>query len=298
MRLLFAIPHYFDPAPVERKHGSLGGDPRPRIRSLTECLAGLRQQFGRPQCVIDIGRRVTTPANQATAVHLDVVVCTAGDKHLLKWLPLGPGYFVHNPTDVEPRLLGFECHAVLRDRLGSYDYYCFLEDDLLIRDPWLFVKLRWFCSQFGDEALLMPNRYELARDRIVHKAYVDGPLRPHVTAPYQDVNDVPTLEAEPFGQRVVFRRQLNPHSGAFLLNARQMETWAAKPYFLDRETSFVGPLESAATLGVMKTFRIYKPAMETGGFLEIEHPGNRFLNRIKLPTPTPPTPVAESDTQA
>ena len=283
MRLLFAIPHYFDPAPAERRHGSLGGDPRPRARSLADCLAGLRQQFGRPQCVIDIGRRTTTPANYATAVHLDVVVCTTGDRHLLDHLALGPGYFLHHPTAAEPKKLGFECHAVLRDRLGEYDFYCYLEDDLLVRDPWLFVKLRWFGACFGDEALLMPNRYELARDRIVHKAYLDGPLRPDVTARFQDVTDVPALEADVLGQRVVFRRTLNPHSGAFFLNARQMAAWAARPYFLDRDCGFVGALESAATLGVMRTFRVYKAADETAGFLELEHPGTRFLTRIKPP---------------
>jgi hypothetical protein len=35
----------------------------------------------------------------------------------------------------------------------------------------------------------------------------------------------------------------------------------------------------------MKTFRIYKPAPETGAFLEIEHPGTRFLGLIKMPAP-------------
>lgn len=261
MPLLLAIPHYFDPAPAERRHGSLDGP---------------------PQAVIDIGRMTTTPANHAARL-LDVGVCTTGDRHLLGELPLGPGYFHHHPTAADPRLLGFECHAVLRDRLCGSDFYCYLDDDLLIRDPWLFVKLRWFTGQFGDEALLMPNRYEVACNRVVHKAYVDGPLRPEVTAPFQDVADRPTLEGEPLGQRVVFRRPLNPHSGAFFLNARQMEAWAARPYFLDRDTSFVGPLESAATLGVMKSFRIYKPDPETGAFLEVERPGARFLDRIKLP---------------
>ena len=216
-----------------------------------------------------------------------MVVCTTGSTHLLDRVRLGPNYFTQHPTTAEPRLLGFECHAVLRDRLGDYDFYCYMEDDLLIRDPWFFVKLHWFARQFGDEALLMPNRFEVARDRIVHKAYVDGPLLPRVTAPFQNVEEVPTLEGEVMGGRLVFQRPLNPHSGAFFLNARQMATWAARPYFLDRDASFIGPLESAASMGVMKTFRVYKPAQETGSFLEIEHPGNRFLTRIKLPDPTP-----------
>src|SRR5215475_9584250 len=115
MRLLFAIPHFFDPDPAARRaHGSLGPDPAPRLRALTACLANLPQLFGRPQCVIDIARRTTTPANRLTAVIADVVVCTTSGKHLLDRVPLGQGYFTHQPTEVQPRLLGFECHAALR----------------------------------------------------------------------------------------------------------------------------------------------------------------------------------------
>src|SRR5207249_2987067 len=136
------------------------------------------------------------PANRATAAAADVVVCTAGGRHLLDRLPLGAGYFTHRPTAAEPQLLGFECHAVLRERLGGYDFYCYLEDDLVFRDPWFFVKCRWFAGRFGEGCVLMPNRYEAARGRIVHKAYVDGPLRPEVTAPFQDVSVEPELTAE------------------------------------------------------------------------------------------------------
>src|SRR4051812_29444077 len=115
MRLLIAIPHFFDPAPpAGRRHGSLGRDPGPRLRALTECLAGIQQLFGRPQCEIDIAGRTTVPANQATALGADVLACTTGPHHLLDKVPLGPGYFTHLPTAAEPRLLGFECHAALR----------------------------------------------------------------------------------------------------------------------------------------------------------------------------------------
>ena len=227
---------------------------------VTDCLASLRQQFGRPQCEIDIARRTTIPTNQATAVQLEVVVCTTGPMHLLDRLPLGPGYFTQLRTAALPPMLGFECHAAVGQRLGEFDFYCYLEDDLVIRDPWFFVKLRWFAAQFGDEPLLMPNRYELACDRIVHKAYVDGALRPEVAAPFQNVADVPTLESEVMGQRIEFRRTLNPHAGCFFLNARQMAAWADKPYFLDRDSRSSGRWKVAASLGVMRTFRIYKPA--------------------------------------
>jgi hypothetical protein len=282
VRLLVAIPHYFDSTGSGR-HGSLGGSPAPRMRALTDCLASLRQQFGRPQCEIDIARRTTVPTNYATAVQIDVLICTTGQKHLLENLPLGSGYFTQIRTGATPMLLGFECHAALRDRLGDYDFYCYLEDDLIVRDPLLFVKLRWFANQFGDEPLLMPNRYELARDQIVHKAYIDGPLNPSVTSQWQNVGEKRTLTAEPLGQKFVFERTLNPHSGCFFLNAEQMAMWVSRPNFLDRDVSFVGPLESAATLGVMRTFRVYKPAAHNGAFLEVEHPGTRFLTLIRMP---------------
>jgi hypothetical protein len=81
-------------------------------------------------------------------------------------------------------------------------------------------------------------------------------------------------------QPVVFQRALNPHSGCFFLNAKQMAYWASQPYFLDRDTSFIGPLESVATLGIMRTFRIYKPGPAYASFLEIQHFGTAFLNLI------------------
>ena len=51
-----------------------------------------------------------------------------------------------------------------------------------------------------------------------------------------------------------------------------------------------GPLESAATLGIMRHFRVYKPARENAAFLEIEHLDRRYLGRVFNPTSgDPPT---------
>jgi hypothetical protein len=94
------------------------------------------------------------------------------------------------------------------------------------------------------------------------------------------VGEQPELTGKIMGTPVPFRRPLNPHSGCYFLNASQMAYWAKQPYFLDRDTSFIGPLESAATLGVMRTFRIYKPAPSMAAFLEIEHAGTGFLALI------------------
>lgn len=287
MRLIFAIPHYYDPQGGGR-HASLSPDPRPRLAALRNCVGALHSLFGAAQYTINIAARSINRANAAIPCECEVLVLTTGGKHLLSEAGLDDS-ITHVETDAEPKLLGYECAAALRDRIGGYDVYGYLEDDLIIRDPWFFVKLQRFSYEMGDECLLQPNRYEVAPQGAVRKVYIDGDLNPQVTAPFQNVADRPSVSTNLLGVPVEFRRPLNPHAGCYFLNVRQLATWAAQPYFNDRDASFVGPLESAATLGIMRTFRIYKPASHCANLLEIEHFGQQFLNLIHI-APTPPTP--------
>ena len=59
-----------------------------------------------------------------------------------------------------------------------------------------------------------------------------------------------------------------------------MRTWSARPYFLDRDASFYSPLEGAATAGVMRTFRTYKPSRESANFFEIRHVGEAWMQKL------------------
>lgn len=285
MRLLFTIPHFFGKWRQNasgNRHGS-HGDARDRLDALTACLSALHQLFGKAQCVMQLAQKHTDETNQQIKADVDVVVCTTRDQHLVDQLPLDSELFEHCQTTAEPEMLGFQCQEVLQDRLGGYDYYGYLEDDLILHDPWLFVKLVWFTGHVGQDKLLLPNRFERSYGGLVHKAYVDGDLARRVTARFQNIDDCPWLQSEVLGMKVVFRRPLNPHSGCFFLNAEQMQHWAGQPYFLDGDTSFIGPLESAATLGIMRALKIYKPAPEKANFLEIEHYGSRFLSLIRKP---------------
>ena len=284
MKILFAIPHYFDPAGGGR-HASLAPDPQPRVQALAACLAALNHVFGPEQKLIDIARRAVVPANQAQRHEIEIVVCTTGDRHLLAQTPIPAQLYWHRRSSAEPSLLGYECQQVFRDSLGRFDYYCYLEDDLLLTDPWFFVKLAWFNRLAGDECLLQPNRYEMLSHVVARKAYVDGPLKPEVYAPFRDLDALPEIAAEALGTPILFQPARNPHSGCYFLNAAQMERWAAQPYFLDRAASFVGPLESAATLGILRTFKIYKPAREQAAFLEIQHYGAQFLAQVGTQLP-------------
>ena len=285
MRILFTIAHFYAAsgrrASDGRLHGSLGKNAQPRVEALAGCINSLHELFGSRQVMMEPTRLIARPANQLTSGAIDVVICTTRNCHVLEQLPVVPKRFTHHATDAQPVLLGFECQAVLRERLGSYDYYCFLEDDLILHDALYFLKLAWFSSSTADQNLLQPNRFEVGPNPLAEKVYLDGELPKVITRKFQDLRQAGVLESKLMGVRVQFRRALNPHSGCYFLNARQMEHWAKQPYFLDRDTRFVGPLESSATLGIMRAFRVYKPVPENAGFLEIQHFGTAFLNKIR-----------------
>jgi predicted O-methyltransferase YrrM len=234
--------------------------------------------FGEPQCLL--GRGEARSANDATRCELHLVVCTTRDRHVLEDLTVEGAYYEHRASDVEPPLLGFECHEVLRERLDGYDYYGYLEDDLILADPWFLSKLMAFRHVAGCEKLLLPNRFERTQDSPLLKAYIDGPIRTRYLASLRQPSASPQEIVRYLNVPILTRRPRNPHSGCFFLHQIQMAKWATRSYFLDRDTSFVGPLESAATLGIARTFAIYKPAPRVANFLETEHCGRKWIDRL------------------
>ncbi len=252
-----------------------------RAATLRKTVLSIHQLFGPSQAMIQIADRRTVAANESLRAEVHIVIVTSGASHLLEQVGFAQHTCHQLASNVNPAHLGFECHKVLRDRWGNYDYYGYLEDDLALVDPWFFEKLRWFNSHLGNESLLLPNRYERAYDLAFNKCYLDGDLAAHVTKPFQDIGDRAVLTSSVLGREIRFQRPLNPHSGCFFLNAEQTRTWMQQPEFGMPSSSFIGPLESAASLSIMRTFRIYKPAPVNANFLEIEHDADRFIRLIR-----------------
>lgn len=279
MRVLFAIQHFYDPTP-RGFHGSQSATPGQRARAVASCILSLYQTFDAKQALLNGWTRTAVPANTSDPIEVSVVVCTTGNLHLLERLAPLRHLFIHRPSNREPQYLGLECHSALREGLGAFDYFCFLEDDLALTDPLFFRKLEWFTSIAGEDAVLQPNRFEVAVGQPVHKLYIDGNMAdPTISPRIQDVTDRPRIEAEVLGRAFAFQRVNNPHSGCFFLDRRKMARWAAQPDFLVPDDSFAGPVESSATLGIMRHFRVYKPARENAAFLEVAHLNNRYLDR-------------------
>jgi len=278
-RILFGISHFFDPQ-GNRKYASTQPNAAPRRASLTEAIRAIWQNFGAPQANLHLGSRAVFPANQSIAAEVQVAICTTGEKHLVSELDLPRQMIHHHATRAEPLYLGYEVHDLFRQCVESFDYFCFLEDDIVLRDPYIFQKVEAFTREFGADAVLQPNRYEALDHQPPNKVYIDGEMRPSLTHGFQDYYDRPRLTSRHLGTDIHFRRTTNPHAGCFFLNRDQLRMWMDRPYFLDRSAAFVSPLESAATLGIMRTFRLYKPVLENAAYLEVQHGQSRYSHMI------------------
>ncbi len=280
---LFVIPHYVGASQLHTRHGSTH-DRQQRAASLRQTVMALHQHFGTAQCVMQLVKRRTDAANEAIRGQVKVIICTVAGHDVVAAANLPLGSYEHSICDTPPTKLGYACHRVLAEQASNYDWLCYLEDDLLIHDPLWFIKLTWFNHEFGDEALLLPNRFERGQRMLATKAYVDGDLSASTTEAWVRQPAELAVERNLLGTPFRFERPRNPHAGCFFLSREQFNRWSSQPYFLDQSDQFIGPLESAATLGILRTFRIFKPASVNAGFLEIEHQGQGFISQLRRET--------------
>ena len=281
MRILLAIVHYWDPDGGGH-HQSLRPNPQPRVEALQQQLLGLRR-LGRHQSILHMEDRAVYPANDAFRHSVDVKVVTDGTHHVLDRLAEPyQSCFEHVATGPSSgRELGFEAQKVLAKALPQgYDLYGYLEDDLIIHDPCFFQKIVWFTAVMGSNCVLLPQRLEFAPlPHRVDRFYIDGPIaeldrRPLVPKPG------PVRMVQWAGGHIPFEPPLNPHAGCFFLSHEQLKRWSEQPWWQDGDTSFISPLESAATLGIAKTFELFKPCLSHAAWLEIQHFGTSFHGLI------------------
>ncbi|MBP7816991.1 MAG: hypothetical protein KA085_12745 [Phenylobacterium sp.] len=282
MRILVTIAHYFA-AEANSQHGSTSERKRDdRQRAIEEVICAYRGQFG-VSTTLHVGTKSFQPG-VGSDDEIDIVVVTTGEKHLLT-----PEFCRRYGVKVakldleNPRMLGFSAQQVMAQQASKYDMFVFTEDDLRINDPTYFSKIVWFNQTYGPRRVLFPNRIEWNRAAPTLKTYIDGDLsRTAADRMNGYVEDENVLYGAPLGRQTVFRRAQNPHAGYFAVTRDQLDYWMRQPHWLDRDVSFVSPLESAATLGIAKTFSIYKAFGRSAGFLEIEHMDNGFSN-LKMP---------------
>lgn len=287
MKALVVLVHYFK-AEANPRHASVDAARQADRRAAVErVIRGYRGLYG-PTAAINFQKKAfVQSAGQGPQVDIRVLTvpeCTLVTSDFRNRHGVGEtSALIENP-----RKLGFTAYKLFARAAQDYDWFIYSEDDLLVRDPQLFDKLNWFNATFGDRRVLSPNRFEWNDRAPSQKTYIDGDLSLPTQARLNGViQDEDMLSASPLGAPVSLRRARNPHSGFFAITRSQLAHWMAQPHWLDGDVSFVTPLESAATLGLTKTFSVYKPYGTSTSFLEIEHLDDRFssLNLPLIPAP-------------
>jgi hypothetical protein len=285
MRLLFAVVHYFKPG--NGRHGSLAADPQPRIDALRQLILQTHRLYGQPAAVLNHRERRVDGVEDGGGL-IDLRVCVRGDCHVLDHLDDVKDLFQPVACEAEdPRWLGFAAQKVLVEAYQQaelagqpYDYISYLEDDIILYDFDFFLKLRLFNCTFGNQYLLMPNRIETIESQgQLRRFYIDGNYNPSASVQYRQSIDA-RFSISHLGELVKFEQPSNLHSGCFFLNRDQAHRFAESGHAGVVDDSFHGPLESAATLGMLKTFQLMKPAPESGRFLTVEHGGRNFMGLV------------------
>jgi len=279
MKILITIPHYynFDKTSI---HGSSNASLENRTASLTKTIMSLHQHLGKLQYHANYLDEVLEDANIESKHTIDIKIVTTGTNNIIERLTVEPDLYSHIKSNSAPLMLGFECRNVLLEYKGEYDFYCYMEDDLVLSDPFFLRKIAWFNSITDNSKLLQPNRFEVSPAKKINKVYIDGdvfilPMHLYYKLDGEDIT------SNYLDQMIVFHQPLNPHSGCYFLNSEQFNYWSSQKHYNDGDSSLVGPLESAATLGLMKTFSIYKPAPYNANYLEIEHYGDNYLRLLQ-----------------
>ena len=283
MRALVVIAHYF-----KARNGSIYSSEQERLRqqrqaSIEQVVQTWRGFFG-TSATIDIAHKRTkidpTPVDK-----LDICVLVNDSNHLLTpEFEKACNIRKINVRVADTRYLPFGAHRLMAESRKLYDWFVYSEDDILLRDALLFRKLEAFQARFGPSRILQPNRYEMNPRSWRIKTYIDGDLRGGFIEPYlkhvEERAEILLHESE-LGT-LTYARARNPHSGFFALNAEQLAHWTAQPSFLDLDCSFVSPLESAATLSLLKAFSLYKTTPPYQSYFEMEHLDTKFSN-LRLP---------------
>lgn len=252
------------------------GPALPRIAALSEMIRMLFQHFGPRQIA---SRDYDFDEADPDDMSVDLVIVTKKGANVLSYLTLDPEHIRIEEFDGPPIMLAFEAQRVLGEHVGQYDVYGMMEDDLIIHDPLFFDKLLWFSAQFPGNRILQPHRFEISKAGRIAKFLIEPKFKERNVL-FSREGQVRFIESDWRGYPVAFELPNNPHSGCSFVTDQQLKFWTRQPWFYDKEVNWEGPLESAATSSLARTFDVYRPVERQSNFFEVEHYGVRASNHF------------------
>lgn len=294
MHIRAVIPHYFSEDVQKESISEIGcgfGSRTPGARlsrtiALSRCLLGLLNlRRSRQDLCLNLVQ-ATGKSTPETAVFVDspdisleIVLVVHADHFLLEAIqPLVPQVRVLQLDLTDPRCLGLEARDWLIHHPSPADLNLYLEDDLVIHDPFLPEKILWMALQSDHQCVLLPHRYELTKNPLnPPRLYIDGPIEHHVFSDWHQPQRQIAKGSFRFYPNVEFDIPSNPHAGFFGVSRQQL--LRLRESSLPRD-GFVGPLETAATYTVGTVFKLLKPSLNYREFLTIEHAHPSYLGYL------------------
>lgn len=258
-KVLAVIPHIASPAEARDRHRATA-----KIEKLSHTIDGLLTSFAHCELTILIS---TVPGRHVTA-HLPEY-----QKKCVQVLEV---------ADCDPLYVGFRAQDELVQRLDHFDWFLFLEDDIVLHDSFFLEKLEQFNQRCGySNAVLLPNRYEIWEGT---KRYIDLTIDTKIAW-----NKLSQVEIE----GVKYGECTNPHSALYCLSQAQLQAWVRSGRRWKYQNLMVGPLESAATFCLLECFRLYKPHPMNLNFLEVRHYDTKYSRLHPDPSPYALSPVRQ-----
>ena len=295
-RVRVGIPHFFREEPSGSNPGygsSRVGNKFARATAFARSLGSfLALNCSSRDWILNISRREMDLAphtflQSLQDIHVEVHVFVCGDFFIKDVINLYSARIkVHRVNLEKPVELPLAVVRYLLDTSDPADMTIYAEDDLIVQDSQFIDKLVWFHEVSNHQYILMPHRRELAVARAPQNLYVDGPisLSGQATTIYSNSESVVFSECYRVQPDISFVEASNPHSGMFCIMPQHLEK--IRDYHWP-PTTFISPLETAATGVLLPHFPILKPSWTCRRFFQIEHGNPSFLSYLgKFPENT------------
>ena len=166
------------------------------------------------------------------------------------------------------------------ENVDRYDLYVFTEDDNAVLDGEFFDKAAHFYHAFGENRLLLPNRFELGGiGEVAWKVYIDEGAFAHRLIEPPPLSE-PVLRLPGWARDIEFALTRSPYCGAYVITNAQLRTWMKEPDFAEPDPEFADKMDLLEIAGIPLRGRLpmYKAAKADAEFFEIHHVPNRACN--------------------
>jgi len=243
---------------------------RPKVFAAVAHITSVEESSNPEKAAAKIERlRQTIDGLLTSFAHCDLTITiqTLPNRHVTAYLPEYQikCIQIQEGPECDPMFVEFRLQEEFVERVEKFDWFLFIEDDIVLYDAFILEKLENFNRQSGYEnAILYPNRFEMYQGT---KRYIDLTLEPPVLW-----NQLSSVEIE----SVKFAESSHTHSAFYCLSKSQMKHWIKSGRIFKNQVVNVGPLESAATFCLLECFSIYKPHPSNLNYFEVRHYDSKY----------------------